>query len=364
MTKKKKQIKNEEQFRIAGIIRPSKEKQELQAQGIKFPRLKPEEAKEAERQSEDKAGPAFVTGKALMPRRDDSTANALYSEAVSLARKVYKVQTDKDSLASGIYSLVERVVHLVINTEDSGLLKAALADYPSPEDYIYYHAVNVCIISLYIGLGLDYNPIRLNELGIAAFLHDIGLSRYLGIINKPKKLNLQEFSEIKQHPLIGPQMLGKIGESLNESIFEVIRQEHERIDGSGYPEGLEEDEIIEYAQIVGLSDVYEAMMHKRPHRAKQSSLEVIKVLLNGKYSFSRRLIKVLIERVGIFPVGTSVMLSTREVAEVLRENINSPLRPKVKIMLDATGKRLQELRQIDLANNPTVYISGIYPKAA
>ena len=102
MTKKKKQINNQEQFRIAGIIRPSKEKQEFQAQGIQFPHLKPQETKDFKRDSTDKVSPAPSATDKASKSRDDIAVTALYSEVVSLARKVYKVQTDKASLASGI----------------------------------------------------------------------------------------------------------------------------------------------------------------------------------------------------------------------------------------------------------------------
>ena len=187
----------------------------------------------------------------------------------------------------------------------------------------------------------------------------LALSRYLDIINKPKRLNLQELSEVKQHPVIGPEMLGQISESLNESIFEVIRQEHERIDGSGYPEGLEDNEIIEYAQIVGLSDVYEAMIHNRPYRGKHTPLETIKTILSNKETFAHKLVKILIERIGIFPVGTMVQLNTKEIGQVLKGNPELPLRPVVNIIFDVLGKRLKTTRQINLVNYPTVYILGI-----
>jgi len=82
-------------------------------------------------------------------------------------------------------------------------------------------------------------------------------------------------------------------------------------------------------------------------------------LLEKKYSFAYKLIKVLIERIGIFPIGTFVILNTKEVAQVLKGNIDLPLRPIVEITFDAAGRRLKETRQINLGDNPTTYISGI-----
>ncbi|MGD9014628.1 MAG: HD domain-containing phosphohydrolase [Candidatus Omnitrophota bacterium] len=340
-----------EKFRISDIFKKSKIGKGRSSHGIRFHQAKPEQTTQSQQEPQDRHIRPSVPSKTLI-------SSPLYTQAVQLAQKIYSDQGEKSNLAKGVYASVKEMINL-ITAGDTTLLKTALADYSQPEEYLYYHVVNVCIISLHIGLGLNYDDSRLNELGIAAFFHDIGLSKYMQIIKKPKRLKLQEISEVKQHPLIGTQMLNKISESLNQSIFEVILKEHERIDGSGYPNQLQEDEILEYAQIVGLSDVYEAMIHSRPYRAKHTPLEVIKSLLEKKYSFANKLIKVLIERIGIFPVGTFVMLNTKEVAQVLKGNIDSPLRPIVEITFDATGRRLKETRQIDLGDNPTTYIFGI-----
>jgi HD-GYP domain-containing protein (c-di-GMP phosphodiesterase class II) len=346
----------QEKFRISDIFKKSKEEKKPPAQGIRFFPPKPEKIEKSKKQSPDKVSFSSIVSK--QPEGiNNIEANALYSEAVSYAQQIYKGIADESHIAKGTYALVKRIVDS-ISVDNQELLKAALAKYPHPEGYLYYHVVNVCIFSLYLGQGLVYDGSHLVELGVFAFLHDMGISRYLDIINQPKRLSPQEYSDIKQHPLIGPQILDKIGKDLNLSVFEVIRQEHERIDGSGYPKGLKDDQIIEYAQIVGLTDVYEAMIHQRPYRDRYTSLEAIKAILTDKNNFAHRLVKILIERIGIFPIGTFVQLNTREIGQVLRGNLELPLRPVVNIIFDSTGKRLKQSRQIDLADSPTVYILG------
>ena len=258
--------------------------------------------------------------------------------------------------------MVNRMIDLITAGGDRGLLKSALAEYLQPEDYLYYHAVNVCIFSLYLGQGLAYDRFRLVGLGVAAFLHDVGLSRYTDIINQPKRLNLQEFNEVKQHTVIGPQIISEIVKNLDINILEVMRQEHERFDGSGYLKSLKDDNIHEYAQIVGLCDVYEAMVHQRPYRQRYSALETIKTILGNKDTFAHKLVKVLIENIGIFSVGIFVELNTKEIGEVVEGNPELPLRPVVNILFDSSGRKLKQPRRVNLADSPTVYISGMSPK--
>jgi HD-GYP domain-containing protein (c-di-GMP phosphodiesterase class II) len=357
----------EEKFRISDVFKKSKEGKKPQDEGIDFSKLKPVGKKEPEKQPSPEVKFPSVLGKEQKepkrPKQEEITGDtALYSDAVSLVRKIYKNEAQEADITDGVYSVVNRIVDLITAAGDRELLKSALAEYLQPEDYLYYHAVNVCIFSLYIGQGLAYESSRLAELGVAAFLHDVGLSRYTDIIDQPKRLNLQEFNEVKQHTITGPQIISDIVKDVDINILQVMRQEHERLDGSGYLKGLKDDEIIEDAQIVGLCDVYEAMVHQRPYRQRYSPLETIKTILGNKDTFAHKLVKVLIEKIGIFPVGTFVELNTKEIGEVLEDNPELPLRPVVNILFDSSGRKLKQARRINLADSPTVYISGTSSK--
>ncbi len=354
-----------EKFRISDIFKKSKEKQQSAQRGIRFSPPEQEEIKEKEstegQPSHNKTNLSFIIhskeskDKGGFSAPVDIPKSTLYSDAVSLVRRIFDSQSNEYAMEHEVRILIERMVDLINTKEDDELLKAALADYLQPKDYLYYHVVNVCIFSLYIGSGLKYDRKRLIELGAAAFFHDIGITKYLNIINQPKKLSLQEYGQIKQHPIAGAQRISK---HFGVNVFDVIRQEHERIDGSGYPEGLKDEDIMEYAQIVGLSDVYEAMIHLRPYRDKHSSLETIKEILRNKYTFAHKLVKILIEKIGIFPIGTIVQLNTKEIGQVVNQIPELPLRPVVNLMFDSSGKRLKSERTINLADSPTVYILG------
>ncbi|MBU1998828.1 MAG: HD domain-containing phosphohydrolase [Candidatus Omnitrophota bacterium] len=243
-----------------------------------------------------------------------------------------------------------------LNQGSDEFLRLCLLDYSDVREFLYYHVVNVCVISLYFGICLYYNQEQLREIGLGAFLHDIGQINYLELINKPDKFTPAEYKTIHNHPRDGVAILNKVFPGLSKDILGIIYQEHERLNATGYPNGLAGEQIIDFARIVSMADVYEALVHRRPYRAKHTPLEAINNILGCKESFDPKITKLLIERIGIFPVGVTVRLSTKEIATVIKGNSGLPLRPTVNIVADANGKYLKEARLLDLAESPVIYI--------
>jgi HD-GYP domain-containing protein (c-di-GMP phosphodiesterase class II) len=235
----------------------------------------------------------------------------------------------------------------------------ALQDYPKAEGHLYYHVVNTCVISVITGIGLGYEPVALVELGTAAFLHDIGIKSF-DALHKKEILEKEDYSKILQHPEEGVKLLNETFKDLSPRILEAVAQEHERADGSGYPKGLVSEEINQYAQIVGLADVYEALMHSRPYRDKYTSLEAVQSIIKNKKAFSIKVVKSLIEGFGMYPVGTLVRLNTKEVGVVLKNSLYYPARPFIDIIIDSYGKDMKQLKPMNLAENTVVYIEDCY----
>ncbi len=283
-------------------------------------------------------------------------AKEFYKELLDWAKKVYKLEfVLAPDFKSQFTAIIEKELNF-LDSESKELLKLSLADYENKEDALYYHVVNVSIISLELGRGLGYQKQRLIELGVASLMHDIGAIKFLELINKNGKLTDEELRKVKEHPLNGVEILNKIGGEFMPGIIDVISQEHERLDGSGYPNGLKDDEIKEFAQIVGLVDVYEAMTHVRPYRLKFSPPKTINTILNKKSEFSAKVLKVFLERIGVFPVGAMVRLNTKEVGMVSKENQGLPLRPLVTVMFDENGNKLSQPKQINLSANLLICI--------
>lgn len=170
----------------------------------------------------------------------------------------------------------KKVVNTFINTifSDShaieSMIKITAYDY-----YTHTHSINVCIYSLSLGSYLDMDSTMLQELGMSALLHDLGKSRVdPKITNKKGRLTEGEFEEMKHHPLYGYSIAVKIGVH-DKLILDGIRHHHEKLDGSGYPDGLMGKNITLFARIIAVCDVFDALSTQRPYKDRMSSYDTL-----------------------------------------------------------------------------------------
>jgi len=263
----------------------------------------------------------------------------LYEEALDLAKNIFREDFNPASIdIKHITAEVEKLIQaLEKDTQDLLTLAYIRDSYLSDKNYLLAHSLNTCIYSLILGLALGYDRTQLMELGLASFLHDLGLVRHTGLINKPTQMTTEERNIIKNHPNEGEEILRSLRQDLPKAVFEALLQHHERIDGTGYPKGLHRETINQYAKIISLVDVYEAMTHCRSFREEHVPFDVMKHILENKASFEYKLMKILIERIGIFPVGSLVELSNKEIAEVIRVNPEAPIRPVVRLIYSSEG---------------------------
>lgn len=296
----------------------------------------------------------------------------LYQETARSVKELYdKVHADKQIVESDLVNMtafVEQIVDQQFLDNNNILNLITLPgqnDYVyhySVDDYAYHHAINVTIISIDVGLGLGYDKPELVKLGTVAILHDIGMPKFRDLCNLPRKFTQKEREEIKNHAKVGTELLEKFNDIYKRAAT-VIYQSHERVDGSGYPLGLKEGAIDEYAHIIGLADMYEALTHSRPYRRENSPFEALRIMLEHKNRFSKRIMKILLERLASpFPPGSNIKLSSGEKGRVIKRNLAHPLRPVVEIMHDNNGERLEQSRIIDLAQCPTVHIKSVLDK--
>ena len=137
-------------------------------------------------------------------------------------------------------------------------------------------------------------------------------------------------------------------------------QVHERADGSGYPRGLKGEEIHDYASIIGLVDIYSAMIKDRPYRDRieqnRAVRDIIASTIKGK--FPVKIVKVFLNQISFFPLGSYVKLNDRSVGRVTDTDPGFPLRPTVEIIYDSLGGKLQKPRIVDLSQQILLYITG------
>ena len=279
----------------------------------------------------------------------------LYKESLMLVDKIFNSsQPILLEDVKKVKGVVEKIVDCIIRDGEQ-LLELTFNKLPQEYHFISLNMVNVCILSLYIGVALGFSRDKLIDLGTAALLHDLGMKKYRSIIDQPRRLTPQEYKEIESHPIVTAQMLSHLKE-LSSKILESISQEHERMDGSGYPKNLKKEELDEFAQIMAVVDVYEALTHSRPYRETYKPSEAVKIMLEMKEKFSYPVMNAFLEKIGIYPKGSYVELNTKEIAQIIRQNPKLPCYPVVKIIYNSKGEKLDEPKEVDLSTNPTVYI--------
>ncbi len=285
----------------------------------------------------------------------------LYDKMIAMAKLVFGhgiVYEDLDTRQ--IVGTVAEVAS-AITAGDERLTELAITYLMKGEDtYLYQHSINVCILSVVIGFGMNYEMGRLIELGLAAFFHDIGMVCYEDMVKVPRKLTQKEYEDIKKHVDEGDKILKKINHGLSETVLTVQYEIHERLDGSGYPSGKKI--IHHYARIIALADAFESMIHPRPFRTNYSIMEVYKRIFDAKNKYDQRIIKVMADKIGFFPNGSYVQLNTKEVGRVIAQNQRSPLRPVVRILFGQDGERLDEskTKEMNLLKYPTLHVKRCF----
>ncbi len=237
---------------------------------------------------------------------------------------------------------------------DHFLTKAIGGKKSSP---VIANMVNVSILATKLGMGIGYQREALIGLALAGLLHDVGMFHVPdSVLSNTGKLSEDERALIRKHPEIGSQMLSALGAQY-AWLAQVAAQEHERWDGKGYPNGLSGEQIHEYARIIGLVDIFEALMNPRPYRRKLMPHEAVRELLvSEKTSFPSQIIKALVQQFSLFPLGTMVQLNTGEVGVVTQLNPRYPLRPVVSVNQGTGGPGSGSAKSVDLSATTLVHI--------
>jgi hypothetical protein len=253
-----------------------------------------------------------------------------------------------EALAKDVVSSLQRNDELVVQ---------ALAG-PSGSPLIT-NLINVAILGTKVGIGLGYYGEELHRLALAGFVHDIGLFAVpKSLITKAGRLTQEERELIERHPELGYQVVENCGPTYHW-LAQLTRQAHERFNGEGYPNRLAGREISEMAQILGVVDVFDALVSDRPYRRRLLPHEAVKELLVvERRTFPREILKALVEQFSVYPLGTTVRLTTGEVGTVAKVNSRYPLRPVVR-MDDQQEYEGSCSCEIDLSRMPLVSIAEI-----
>ncbi len=207
-----------------------------------------------------------------------------------------------------------------------------LQQLKSTDDYTFEHSLRVSILASMIGKWLGYDKEKLIELGEAALLFDIGKMKIPDfLLNKEKPITDDEFDVLKRHAQFGYSVLMKTP-GVTANIKYSALQHHERLDGSGYPLRLREGQIHEFAKIIMVCDIFDAMSTDRPYRKGVSVFKAAEYIAwQSGNTLDSKICYIFLSNLAEFFVGKDVRLNTGEIGRIVYVDVNFPTRPVVKV---------------------------------
>ena len=281
------------------------------------------------------------------------TAQNTYMRTVSIVSEVMASVKLRQSVSlHKSKRLVQSLVDMLLQDETTVL---GLTTIRSHDEYTYAHCVNVGILAMAIGQRLGYNKKRLGELGLSAIFHDIGKADIpLEILNKPSEFTEEEWKIMRRHPILGVKHLIKL-KGLDDLAMKIIIggfEHHLNYDLSGYPKLNTKRNLTLFGRIISVVDCYDALTSSRVYnRIPFPPDKALKFMLSksGK-AFDPVLMKIFVNCLGIYPLGSLVVLDTGEMGVVIQINPHPDKadRPKVKLITDCKGNE-KEGHVLDLS---------------
>ncbi len=271
-----------------------------------------------------------------------------YEEATALVQTIMEnVHCGKSFDTEGAKKVVATMVKSVLRNADALL---CFAQRKQREHYTALHCLRVCILALVFGRHLGLEEEGLNLLGLGALLHDVGKMRLPNaILNKPDKLSDREYEIMKSHVPMGLEILQRTG-TIPPRALDVVRHIHERYAGHGYMDRLVGDQISQFGRIGAIVDVYDALTSDRVYGDGISSRDALKNMYERTAKdFDPELFDKFIQCIGVYPIGSVVVLNTFEVGVVRMLNCEQRLKPHVALITKPDKTHYPVLRVVDLA---------------
>lgn len=280
------------------------------------------------------------------PREPMGLAHFLLPAEVRSIQGVLAGRGDQGDLRQVVYDSTRRLARI------PGALEFRIGG-----PYELSHPINAFSLSVAIGHALGYGPSQLVSLGTGALLHDMGKAMLpQGLLGKRGPLTTQDRELLRHHPAFGVAVLTRSPRYsrwlMSRDVVEIVRFHHERLDGTGYPDGLRGAGIPRMAMIVAVADIYDSMLSDRIYaRRSPPGLAYQTIKSMAGHQLDATVVDAFMRRVMPYPAGTEVVLSDRRIARVIRSSAGSPLRPVVEVDgqdLDMSGFRSLEIVGIRL----------------
>jgi putative nucleotidyltransferase with HDIG domain len=291
-------------------------------------------------------------------RRRVSHCEKEFERSLARMRSVMtKIRNRPLDAVGEVKALVDDIVETLVSDDNVTLhLMNAKADF---ED-LYFHTLNVSVVALMIGKAKGYSTQKLKDLSFAALFHDIGKIKIpAAILRKQSALTPPEENYLKLHTKYGADIVSGI-DNFPDRAKKVIAQHHEMNDGSGYPEGLKEQDIDEFAKIVAVANAFDNLCYgKAQSQQKIPYLALSHLYKNCKHLYSKDNLSLLVKFMGVYPPGTVVHLSNESIGIVISVNAKHMLYPNV-LIYDPSVPRTQA-PIIDLFTKEIKIVNAVNP---
>ncbi len=282
----------------------------------------------------------------------------IYNKAVSDLDDIFSLVRENEPVSAEAVDSIVTVMLSLINDNSEELRLITITPHKT-KNVLAQSSLNCMILSLLIGIQMKMVSHKLLHLAVAALLHDIGMTQIPeNLLSKKGELNTAELSKIKYHTVLSYKLITKTFK-YPEEIGRIALFHHERWDGKGYPKGLSGEDIPVASRILSVADAFEAMMRDRPYRDSMIGYRAIKEILNdNSRRFDSSIIKIFIKSMGLYPVGSIVILNNGSIGRVKSIHQESPLRPVIEIIMTPEGRVIREnhRKEIDLLSDKTLFI--------
>ncbi|TGN08266.1 HD domain-containing phosphohydrolase [Leptospira ilyithenensis] len=285
---------------------------------------------------------------------------ALFKDCFELVQKTYRSASEgKYTEIREFRDIAERITdHVKSNPQ----LPILLFAHSHSGYYLYSHICYATFFSILLGTYLEFSRPKLIDLAIAAIFADMGMVTVPEEVSE-KKTALTELDHktIKRHPVTGYQILTQ-RLKLKNSLAIVALQHHEAVDGSGYPQKITSNEMEELTRVFMIADQFSAMIATRPYRPAFLPYDAMKLMISVNVNrFDLKMVRLFLNKLGMFPIGSGVLLSDNRTGIVIDSNKDKPLRPVIRITKDVEGNRLRLLEFVDLMIDLNTYIQKAIP---
>lgn len=253
--------------------------------------------------------------------------------------------------AKTLYDIVQPIFEVAWNMDAALLYLLADIEGNETDDYLFPYSLHSCLISILLGIEIGYDKPEVRKIGVGGLIHDVGMLKIPQHIRLATgKLTDQQYQMIETHPERGARILSSV-DRLEDSVIRIAAEHHEQVDGSGYPLGVEHQQIHPYARIVNLAMTFVAMTQSRSHRTSLTAQESIFELVDEERDrYDDRVLRAFLKRFGLFPPGTFGRLNTGHLVLVLDSERDDPKNPIVKVLTSPGDQWLDEPFKVELSN--------------